>query len=96
MTVEKNMQGTIAELKLTGWLDTQSAPLLEEELKSLDESVTGLVLDCAGLEYVSSAGLRQIVAAHKQMNGSLTLRNVSGEIMAIIRLTGIDKRLNFE
>ena len=45
------------------------------------------------LEYISSAGLRLIVAAYKKMNGALTLRNVSGEIMSVIKMTGLDKRI---
>jgi anti-anti-sigma factor len=96
MTIEMKSQGTTVEMKLTGWLDTQSAPMLEEEVNALDSSVTGLILDCAGLEYLSSAGLRQLVAMYKKMNGNLTLRNVSDEIMNVIRITGLDKRMKFE
>ena len=44
------------ELKLIGWLDTQSAPVLEAEIRALDEGTESLVLDCAALEYTSSAG----------------------------------------
>lgn len=96
MTIEKSVSGTSAEWKLSGWLDTQSAPELEAELNELPSEVTSLVLDCSGLEYISSAGLRQLVAAHKKMNGALTLRNVSEEIMGVIRMTGLDKRMKFE
>lgn len=96
MTIEMKSQGTTVEMKLTGWLDTQSEPMLEEEVNALDSSVTGLILDCEGLEYLSSAGLRQLVAMYKKMNGNLTLRNVSDEIMNVIRITGLDKRMKFE
>lgn len=96
MTVEKNVQGNTVELKLAGWLDTQSAPVLEAEVNALGGSAASLVLDCGDLEYISSAGLRQIVAAYKMMNGNMTLRNVPGEIMDIIRMTGVDKRMKFE
>lgn len=84
------------ELKLAGWLDTETAPMLEEEIQALDETVTALVFECGALEYISSAGLRQIVAAHKKMDGALTLRHVSDEIMAIIRMTGLTKKLHIE
>ena len=96
MTIEKIVQDGIEELRLNGWLDTQSCPLLELEIKLLGENVCTLVLDCSGLEYISSGGLRLIVAAYKQMKGALTLRHVSDEIMGVIRMTGLDKRLNFE
>ena len=96
MTIEKNIQGGIEVLRLSGWLDTQSCPQLEMEISLLGENILTLVLDCSGLEYISSGGLRLIVAAYKQMKGALTLRHVSDEIMGVIRMTGLDKRLNFE
>ena len=96
MIIEKNVQGPTVEMKLEGWLDTQSAPMIEEAVNTLDESVTDLILDFTKLEYVSSAGLRQIVAAYKKMNGNMTLRNVSADIMEIIKMTGVDKRMKFD
>ena len=96
MTIEKSVQGGTEELRLSGWLDTQSCPLLEKEISLLEEDISTLVFDCSGLEYISSGGLRLIVAAYKQMKGALTLRHVSDEIMGVIRMTGLDKRLNFE
>ena len=84
MTIEKKITENEAELKLTGWLDTQSTPMLEEALDGLGSDITDLTLDFADLEYVSSAGLRQIVAAYKKMNGALTLKNVSEEIMLAV------------
>ena len=50
----------------------------------------------AELNYISSGGLRQLVAAHKKMNGALTMRHISDEIMGVIKMTGLDKRLKFE
>lgn len=96
MTIEKNVCENTAEIKLTGWLDTQTAPELDEEIKSLGEEITALTLDMEKLEYISSAGLRLIVAAYKKMNEALTLRNVSGEIMSVIKMTGLDKRIVIE
>ncbi len=96
MTIEKTVRGNTTELKLSGWLDTQTTPLLEAEVNALDADAAALVLDFAELEYISSAGLRQIVAAYKKMKGALTLRHVSDEIMDVIRMTGLDKRMKFE
>ncbi len=96
MTIEKTVQGSTVELKLSGWLDTQTTPQLEAEVNALDADVTALALDFADLEYISSAGLRQIVAAYKKMKGALTLRHVSDEIMNVISMTGLDKRINIE
>lgn len=94
MTIEKTVNGTEATLKIEGWMDTQSAPMLEQALKELETEVKHLVLDLSGLEYISSAGIRQIVAAHKLLNGELTLRNVSIEVQDVLTMTGIAKKLH--
>jgi anti-anti-sigma factor len=94
MTIEKNITNNTAELKIKGWLDTQTAPQLGEALDELDSSVTELVFDMSELEYISSAGLRQIVVAHKKMQGNLTIKNVSDEIMDVFQMTGFNKHLN--
>lgn len=95
MTIRKTMNGSEAVMELSGWLDTQTAPELEAAIGALD-GVSALVLDLKELAYISSAGLRQLVAAHKKMNGELTVRNVSAEIMDVLRMTGFDKRLRIE
>jgi len=96
MTIEKSVNGNTAELRLSGWLDTKTAPELEAALNVLEPNVEALVLEMEQLEYVSSAGLRQIVAAYKRMNGALTLRHVSDEIRNVLKMTGLDKRLKLE
>lgn len=96
MTIEKKEYGDSAELILSGWMDTQSAPQLAAAVDELGPEVKSLSLDLSGLEYISSAGMRQLVAAHKRMNGALTLKQVSPEIMDVLRMIGFDKKLNFE
>ena len=96
MTIEKTRNGNTAELKISGWLDTKTAPELEAALNELGPGVDSLVLDMEHLEYISSAGLRQIVAVYKYMRGALTIRHVSGEIRNVLKMTGLDKRLKIE
>ena len=96
MTIEKKEYGDSAELILSGWMDTQGAPQLAAAVDELGPEIKSLSLDLSGLEYTSSAGMRQLVATHKRMNGSLTLKHVSPEIMDVLRMTGLDKKLNFE
>lgn len=96
MTIEKKEYGDSAELILSGWMDTQGAPQLAAAVDELGPEVKSLSLDLSGLEYTSSAGMRQLVATHKRMNGALTLKHVSPEIMDVLRMTGLDKKLNFE
>lgn len=94
MTINKTINGNEAIFEISGWLDTQTAPELETALDELDPAVTELTIDMKELEYISSAGLRQIVAAHKKMDGKLTIKNVSPEIMDVFNMTGFGKRLN--
>ena len=96
MAVQKITNGTEVTLKVDGWLDTQASPELEKAVSELESNVESLVLDLEKLEYISSAGLRQIVAAHKKMNGKLTLCNVQPDIMNVLSMAGFDKRLHIE
>ena len=65
MTITKNQNGQNLEVALSGRLDTMTAPELESELKDSVEGIETLTLDFAGLEYISSAGLRVLLSAHK-------------------------------
>ena len=96
MTIEKTINGDSAELTLKGWMDTQNAPLLAAAVDELGSEIKRVILDLSGLEYTSSAGIRQLVATHKRMDGALTLRHVSPEVMDVLQMTGLDKRLNIE
>lgn len=96
MEIKKEINGEKANLSLSGWLDTQTAPALKEALDGLTAEITSLVIDCKELEYVSSAGLRQLVAAHTKMNGSFELHNVSAEIMYVLKTTGLDKVITIQ
>jgi len=83
-------EGKKLTITLAGRLDTTTAPRLETELKQNISGVEELVLDFAELEYLSSAGLRVLLAAQKVMNrqGSMLVRNVNETIMEIFEVTG--------
>lgn len=90
MTINKNLEGAKLEISLVGRLDTTTAPLLEAELKQSLEGITELVFDFEKLEYISSAGLRILLAAQKMMNkqGSMTVKNVNEVIAEVFEVTG--------
>ena len=94
MTIEKITQENTLTLNLEGWLDTQTAPQLESAISEIPDDCEKLTLDFEKLEYISSAGLRQIVAAHKKMKGNMFIMNVPSSIMDIFKMAGFDKRLN--
>lgn len=90
MEIVKNLNGTALDVALTGRLDTTTAPALEAELNASLADVTELAFDFAQLEYISSAGLRVLLAAQKVMNkqGKMTVRNVSSDIKEVFEITG--------
>ena len=98
MTIEKNTEGTVLTIALGGRLDTTTAPQLEEELKQSMETMTELHLDFGKLEYLSSAGLRVILAAQKIMNkqGKMVIHNVNETIMEVFEVTGFIDILTIE
>lgn len=98
MTIEKTLNGNELTVNLTGRLDTTTAPQLEAELKQNISGVEKLVLDFAALEYLSSAGLRVLLAAQKAMNkqGEMIIRNVNDTIQDIFEVTGFSEILTIE
>ena len=98
MTIEKNVNGTEMNIKVIGRLDTVTAPQLETEVKLNIVGVKTLILDFAELEYLSSAGLRVLLAAQKTMNkqGEMIIRNVNETINEIFEVTGFVDILTIE
>ena len=83
---------------LEGRLDTTTAPQLETELMGSLEGVTSLVLDFEKLEYISSAGLRVLLAAQKVMmkQGEMKVIHVNEVVMEVFEVTGFTDTLTIE
>lgn len=98
MTINKIKNGSEMTVALEGRLDTTTAPRLEEELKSALDGVTALTWDMSNLAYLSSAGLRVLLATQKQMNkqGSMKVIKVNETIMDIFEVTGFVDVLTIE
>lgn len=98
MTIEKNVNGAELTVTLTGRLDTTTSPRLEAELRAGLCGISALILDFAHLEYLSSAGLRVILAAQKVMNrqGSMVIKNVNETIQEVFDITGFSDILTIE
>ena len=98
MNIKKTVEGTTLNIALEGRLDTTTAPQLEAELNRSLDAVTKLNLDFEALEYLSSAGLRVILAAQKVMNkqGKMVIRHVNETIMEVFEVTGFVDILTIE
>lgn len=90
MTINKNLEGTKLEILLEGRLDTTTSPMLETDLKQALDGITELTFNFEKLEYISSAGLRILLAAQKRMSkqGSMVVKNVNEVIAEVFEVTG--------
>ncbi len=98
MNIIKNQTDKSLHIALEGRLDTTTAPELEAELKQSIGDSAELNLDFAKLEYLSSAGLRVLLAAQKIMNkqGKMVIRNVNDVISEVFEVTGFSDILTIE
>ena len=99
MELTTREEGNRTLVILEGRLDTNTSPQLEELAGQLFESgKNDLIVDLGACDFVSSAGLRVIVAMQKHVvnNGSLAFRNVQQEVMDVFEMTGFSKLLTFE
>lgn len=94
---QKNQAETI--LSLAGRLDTATAPELDAAIAENASGASHLRLDMTEVEYVSSAGLRVLLAAQKRMaktGGTLTLCGVGEVVMEVFEITGFADILTIE
>ena len=98
MNIQKTQENDGLTLALKGRLDTSTAPELETCLKEALKDVRELTFDMSQLEYISSAGLRVLLAAQKTMKkqGSLKLTGVSEVVQEIFDITGFSDILTIE
>ena len=88
MKIDFTKNGEVLNINIDGRLDTTTAPEFEAFLKDNVAGVNAIEISCEKLTYVSSAGLRVLLSAHKRMLGSLKLTNVCELVMEVFEITG--------
>lgn len=92
MKIEKEQKNDHTLVVLAGQLDTLTAVEFEKEVAGLVSGADKhILLDCGGLSYVSSAGLRLLLTLQKGMKakaGTLVLEKVQPDVMDIFKVTG--------
>ena len=94
MTLETLKQEGKITVFVEGRVDTTTSPELGKALDDLVPETDELTLDMEKLIYISSAGLRVLLAAHKSMSkkgGFLQIKNITPEIMEIFEITGFNE-----
>ncbi len=98
MNITQKTNGTTLEIALEGRLDTMTAPELEAKLNQTMGSAEALILDFSKLDYISSAGLRVLLSAHKAMSskGGMKVTNVNEIVQEVFDVTGFADILTIE
>lgn len=98
LNINKEQENGTLTIALEGRLDTVTAPDLEAEISASIDDIENLKFDMEALEYISSAGLRVLLSAQKNMakKGSMVLYNVNETVMEIFDVTGFADILTIE
>ncbi len=97
MNINKQMVEDTLTLSFEGWLDTTTAPELGELLDTLDDNISNLIFDFEKLEYISSAGLRQVIIAYRKMgNENFKIINTSVQVMEVFKMTGFAEKMDIQ
>ena len=90
MDIDKKLDDGVLTLAVSGRLDTNTSPELEAEVKT--DGVREVIFDFAGLEYISSAGLRVLMGAQKAMmtdGGKVKILNPNAMVRGVFDMTGL-------
>ena len=98
MKIISKRNGSTMEIALDGRLDTTTAPELEKEVRGKLAGITELVFDFSEVEYVSSAGLRIMMLAKKELKagGIMKVRNANELILEVFEVTGFSDVVTIE
>ena len=99
LQITKEVSGEVLTVHIKGDLNVKTSPTLEENLRQSISGVKDLALDFTNVEYISSAGLRVLLAMEKAMRrqgGKMKLQHVNAAVKEIIRLAGFLQVMNIE
>ena len=97
MTIKREESDDKTVIFLEGRLDKLSSPELEVELKKEVDKKKDLVLNFKDLHYISSAGLRILIAMQKELKekgNNMSITNVNEDVFDILNVTGFTYILN--
>ena len=96
MKIDFNNANGILSVALDGRLDTVTAPEFEASLWEHYNGKDTIIIDCEKMSYISSAGLRVLLAAQKKTKGMMKLINVCELVMEVFEMTGFTDVLVIE
>ena len=97
MTVNLTTERDRVIIRVDGRVDTSTAPEFSEAMENAFSKSNDIILNCEKLNYISSAGLRVLLSAHKKANnlgGRFVVSNVNELVTDIFETTGFSDILN--
>lgn len=95
MEIKKGVQDGKTILIVSGRLDTITAPILEKEVKELEDNIC-IQFDFASLNYISSVGLRLLLVTQKRYGANFSIKNVKAEVLEVLEMTGFSEIIKIE
>ncbi|MBR5089716.1 MAG: STAS domain-containing protein [Ruminiclostridium sp.] len=93
MEFEKN--GTALTVRLIGEVTSDNTPKIVETLFRETDGINEITFDLKDLDYISSSGLRMLIALQKLMKDNMVIKNANEEVMRIFEIAGFTSILNF-
>jgi len=91
MATTFEQSGSVLTVKPEGRIDTKTSPILESDIQKYIDSTDNIILDFTNVDYISSGGMRVLLALHKRLKkkgGTLKVINVKDSIYDIFKLVG--------
>ena len=91
MATTFEQSGSILTVKPEGRIDTKTSPILESDIQKYIDSTDNMILDFTNVDYISSGGMRVLLALQKKLKkkgGTLKVINVKDAIYDIFKLVG--------
>jgi anti-sigma B factor antagonist len=93
MKMNEKLEGNALTIALEGNFDEFSSPLIEEKIgKNLEEQIKRLLLDLGRVNYISSAGIRVLILAHKaavKKDKEFIVVDMSEKVREVLEMVGI-------
>ena len=98
MNIKKKKDGNTLTVIISGRIDTATAPEADATISESLDDVQSLILDFTGVDYISSAGLRMLLALQKKMmaRDGMKLIGVNDDVNDVFEVTGFDEILTYE
>jgi anti-anti-sigma factor len=99
MEIITTASGDSTTLAINGRIDTNTSPKLQEEITTALQSSSNLTLDFAGVDYISSAGLRALLIGQKTAaakSGIMEIVHVNDTVLSIFDMVGFSKILTIK